>query len=93
MQSTRRLALMNMFLYNIGDITGESIISSAEVQGRRQKASLLASGRDFWALTDGGSFHAPRSQCNDIERLFLKRGLIPLRVLLPPAFCLLQETA
>ena len=29
-QSTRRLALMNMFLHNIGDITGESMISSQD---------------------------------------------------------------
>ena len=29
-QSTRRLALMNMFLHNIGDIAGESMISSQD---------------------------------------------------------------
>jgi len=29
-QSTRRLALMNLFLHNIGDITGESMISSQD---------------------------------------------------------------
>jgi type I restriction enzyme M protein len=39
-QSTRRLALMNMFLHNIGDITGESMISS-------QDALIAASPESF----------------------------------------------
>jgi type I restriction enzyme M protein len=39
-QSTRRLALMNMFLHNIGDITGESMISA-------QDALIAASPESF----------------------------------------------
>jgi len=57
MQSTRRLALMNMFLYNIGDITGESIISSAEVRGQKAEGKLLKLARLATQREQG--FHAP----------------------------------